>query len=150
VNRKNVKPIRLFIKQLSTFDIGLSPADQASTAERIGTLALRQAPESRASKAAPALPGTACRLMANVWMLYEERQIDKGWEFYEESKQEVSLLRKADPPRPAEVVSADDVSPALWSIQIVPSPETPPSNDIHLSAFSDPRSAMDLGQPIKI
>ena len=150
MNRNNVTLIRLFIKQLSTFDIGPSPANQASTAERIGTLALRQAPESRASKAAPALPGTACRLMANVWMLYEERQIDKGWEFYEESKQEVSLLRKADPPRPAEVVSADDVSPALWSIQIVPSPETPPSNDIHLSAFSDPRSAMDLGQPIKI
>jgi hypothetical protein len=56
-------------------------------------------------------------------MLYEERRIDKGWEFYEESKQEVSFLRKADPPRPAEVVSADDVSPAVWSIQIVPSPE---------------------------
>jgi hypothetical protein len=100
-----------------------------------------QAPESRAPKAAPALPGAACPLMTNVWMLYEERRIDKGWEFYEESKQEVSFLRKADPPRPAEVVSADDVRPAVWSIQIVPSPDTPPSNDIHLSAFSDPRSA---------
>jgi hypothetical protein len=80
----------------------------------------------------PQRPIPHCPLMANVWMLYEERRIDKGWEFYEESKQEVSFVRKADPPRTVEVVSADDVSPAVWSIQIMPPPGAPRSNIIHL------------------
>jgi hypothetical protein len=83
-----------------------------------GALGLR---EDKASiSVSPQRPVPHCPLMARVWMLYEERHINKGREFYDESKQEVSFLRYADEPRDVEVVSADDVSPAIWSIQILP------------------------------
>jgi hypothetical protein len=89
--------------------------------------------EKKASiSVSPQRPIPHCPLIANVWMLYEQRRIDKGWEFYEESKQDVAFVRKADPPRTVEVVSADDVSPAVWSIQIMPPLEAPRSNIIHL------------------
>jgi hypothetical protein len=65
-------------------------------------------------------------------MLYEERHVDNGREFYDESKQDVSILRNADPPRDVEVVSADDVSPAIWSIQIVPPLGVPTDGKIRL------------------
>lgn len=60
-----------------------------------------------------------CTLRARVWMLYEQRHIDKGRQYYDESRQEVSLIRDADEPREVEIVGADDVSPAVWSIQIL-------------------------------
>src|SRR5690242_2929925 len=47
------------------------------------------------------------------------RQIDKGGEFYEESRQTVSLMRDADEPRDVDFVNPDDVPPAVWSIQVL-------------------------------
>jgi hypothetical protein len=63
-----------------------------------------------------------CPLIARVWMLYEQRHIARFGEFYEEGKQEIELLRKADGQRDIEIVPADDVAPAVWHIQILPPP----------------------------
>jgi hypothetical protein len=64
-----------------------------------------------------------CPLLARVWMLYEQRHIDSGREYYDESQQTVSLFRDVDEQKDVEIVSADDVSPAVWSIQILASGE---------------------------
>jgi hypothetical protein len=69
-------------------------------------------------KVTPQIPLPHCALRARVWMLYEQRHIDRGQEFFEESKQDVSLILDADDKRDVEVVRADDVSPAVWSLQI--------------------------------
>jgi hypothetical protein len=68
----------------------------------------------------PQAPIPHCPLMARVWMIYEQRLISTGREFYDESRQTVTLQRDADEKKDVEVVSADDISPAVWSIQIVP------------------------------
>jgi hypothetical protein len=67
----------------------------------------------------PQTPVPHCALRARIWMLYEQRHIDKGDEYYEESQQTVSLMRDADEPRDVDFMSPDDVSPAAWSIQVV-------------------------------
>ncbi len=61
-----------------------------------------------------------CPLKARVWMLYEQRHITDGAQFYDESRQTITLLRRADAQRDVEIVSADDVAPAVWHIQILP------------------------------
>ena len=53
-------------------------------------------------------------------MLYEQRKINLGREYYDESRQAVTLFRDVDKVREVEIVRADDVSPAVWSIQIIP------------------------------
>jgi hypothetical protein len=91
----------------------------------------------------PQAPIPHCPLMARVWMLYEQRLINTGREYYDESRQTVTLLRDADEKKDVEVVSADDVSPAVWSIQIVPKqPEAqkPGSNPTFLGAHLEPNS----------
>jgi hypothetical protein len=67
----------------------------------------------------PQAPVPHCALRARIWILYEQRHIDKGDEYYEESQQTVSLMRDADEPRDVDFMSPDDVSPAAWSIQVV-------------------------------
>jgi hypothetical protein len=67
----------------------------------------------------PETPIPHCPLMARVWMLYEQRLIQDGREYYDESRQTVSLLRDADEKEDVQVMGADDVSPAVWSIRIV-------------------------------
>jgi hypothetical protein len=62
-----------------------------------------------------------CPLLARVWMVYEERQIrGDDWKYYDEGQQNVSLLREADSPKDVEILSADDVSPAVWHVKIIP------------------------------
>jgi hypothetical protein len=66
----------------------------------------------------PQVPVPHCPLRARVWMLYEERRVDQGRESYDESKQAVTLARDAEEKADVPIMSADEVSPAVWSIQI--------------------------------
>ncbi len=59
-----------------------------------------------------------CALRARVWMLYEERRVEDGKNSYDESDQTVTLLRNALPKEDMEVMSADEVSPAVWSLKL--------------------------------
>jgi hypothetical protein len=74
-------------------------------------------------QALPLTPLPHCPLMATVWMLYEKRNIISGREYYEESQQTVSFIRDADEKTDVEIVGADEVSPAHWSIPILPNGE---------------------------
>jgi hypothetical protein len=71
-------------------------------------------------KVLPQAPLPHCPLLARVWMLYQKREIVSGRESYDEGQQNVSLTNDVDLPQDIEIVSADDVSPAAWSIQILP------------------------------
>jgi hypothetical protein len=71
----------------------------------------------------PQVPVPHCALQARVWMLYEERQVDSGRDSYDESRQAVSLLRDAEDKEDLEIMSADEVSPAVWSIHICDKPK---------------------------
>jgi hypothetical protein len=53
-------------------------------------------------------------------MLYQEREIVSGRESYDEGLQNVRLIQDVDLPKDIEIVSADEVSPAAWSIKILP------------------------------
>ncbi len=66
----------------------------------------------------PQVPIPHCPLKAKVWMLYEQRHIDAGRKYYDEAKQTVSLVRDEDKEQDVEIVGADDVSPAVWSLKI--------------------------------
>jgi hypothetical protein len=66
----------------------------------------------------PQIPIPHCALRARVWMLYEERRVDSGRESYDESKQAVTLLREAEDKEDIDIMPADEVSPAVWSLQI--------------------------------
>jgi hypothetical protein len=66
----------------------------------------------------PQVPVPHCPLWARVWMLYEQRRVDSGQESYDESKHGVTLVRDAEAKEDVEIMSADEVSPAVWSIQI--------------------------------
>ena len=58
-----------------------------------------------------------CPLVAAVWMFYEERKIVSGGEHYTEGLQQVEVRRGAEEGHEVEFVRADDISPAVWSIQ---------------------------------
>jgi hypothetical protein len=59
---------------------------------------------------------------ARVWMLYEQRDIEGGRKYYEEWRQSMKFKRNIDDEDEVEIVSADDVSPAVWSIKMLPNP----------------------------
>jgi hypothetical protein len=59
-----------------------------------------------------------CPLKANVWMLYELRKIKSGRQNTIEGLQEVELHEDADNAHEVEVVPADDIAPAVWSIKV--------------------------------
>jgi hypothetical protein len=63
-----------------------------------------------------------CPLKAHVSMLYEQRDIEAGRKYYDESRQSVRYERDRDDEGDVEIVSADDVSPAIWSIKMLPNP----------------------------
>jgi hypothetical protein len=71
----------------------------------------------------PQIPVPHCALRARVWMLYEERQVDDGRDSYSESRQSVSLLHEAEEKEDVDIMSADEVSPAVWSLQICDTPK---------------------------
>ena len=66
----------------------------------------------------PQEPVPHCSLRARVWMLYEERKVQSGREFYAESKQSVWLKHDAEDKQDVEIMSADEVSPAMWSLKL--------------------------------
>ncbi len=67
----------------------------------------------------PQVPVPHCPLLARVWMLYEERKVADGTNnFYDESQQDVELIRGGEDKADVEVTSADEVSPAVWSLRI--------------------------------
>jgi hypothetical protein len=66
----------------------------------------------------PETPVPHCALRARIWMIYEKRQVDKGRESYDESKQDVTLAHDAEDKQDVDIVSADEVSPAVWSLKI--------------------------------
>ena len=65
----------------------------------------------------PQVPVPHCALRARVWMLYEWRQVDEGRESYDESKQKVTIMRDAEDRADVEIMNADEVSPAVWSLK---------------------------------
>jgi hypothetical protein len=75
------------------------------------------APQQYPLDVLPQVPVPHCALRARVWMLYEERHIDSGGDSYDESKQAVTLARDAEDKEDLDVVSADEVSPAVWSLE---------------------------------
>jgi hypothetical protein len=66
----------------------------------------------------PQTPVPHCALRARVWMLYEERQVDAGRESYDEAKQSVTMIHDAEDKQDVEIMSADEVSPAAWSLRL--------------------------------
>jgi hypothetical protein len=66
----------------------------------------------------PEVPVPHCALRARVWLIYEERKVEKGRESYDESKQEVTLAHDAEDKQDVDIVSADEVSPAVWSLKL--------------------------------
>ena len=85
-----------------------SPDGQAKTGDFIDVL--------------PQAPVPHCALRARVWMLYEERRIDSGRKSYDESKQAVTLLHDAEDKQDIDIMSADEVSPAVWSLKVCGTP----------------------------
>jgi hypothetical protein len=73
----------------------------------------------------PLVPLPHCALRANISAVYEQRHVEAGREFYDESRHRVTFIHDVDQERPVEVVPADDVSPFLWRIQLVPKGELP-------------------------
>jgi hypothetical protein len=109
----------------------------------------------------PQAPVPHCPLKARVWMLYEQRHIDAGRKYYDEAKQTVSLVRDEDQKQDVEIVGADDVSPAVWSLKICVdkcdrdgSDKNLKDNDLqaHVSSGSKPRKLVftDYGQAVKL
>jgi hypothetical protein len=66
----------------------------------------------------PQAPVPHCPLLARVWMIYEERRIEGARENYDEGSQDVTLRRDAEDKQDVEVLSADEVSPAVWSLKL--------------------------------
>ena len=66
----------------------------------------------------PQVPVPHCALRARVWMLYEQRHVDSGRDSYAESKQAVTLAHEAEDKQDEDIVSADEVSPAVWSLRL--------------------------------
>jgi hypothetical protein len=76
----------------------------------------------------PLAPLPHCALRAKVSAVYEQRHIEGGREFYDESRQNVVFIHDVDYERTVELIGADDVSPFIWRIQLVPK-NLKPSNE---------------------
>ena len=103
----------------------------------------------------PQVPVPHCALRARVWMLYEERQVDSGRDSYDESRQAVSLLRDAVNKEDVEVMGTDEVSPAVWSIEICDKKKCDEKEKRPLQASAkngQPRNVVftDYGQAVKL
>jgi hypothetical protein len=73
----------------------------------------------------PLVPLPHCALRANISAVYEQRHVQSGREFYDESKQRVVFIHDVDAERPVTIIGADDVSPFVWRIQLVPNKMKP-------------------------
>jgi hypothetical protein len=79
----------------------------------------------------PVVPLPHCALRAKISAIYEQRHVQTGREFYDESRQEVFFIHDVFDERTVELIGADDVSPFVWSIQLVPMNETPKKLGTH-------------------
>jgi hypothetical protein len=88
----------------------------------------------------PQLAVPHCALRARVWMLYEERKVEgDGHKYYEEGKQSVTLVRDAENKQPVDIMSADEVSPAVWSLRLC--------EDNHCAKGDELRAKVQPGRP---
>jgi hypothetical protein len=78
----------------------------------------------------PLVPLPHCALRAKLSAIYEQRHIKKGREFFDESRQNVVFIHDVDKERTIELMGADDVSPFVWGIQLVPEGEKPGKWDL--------------------
>ena len=90
-----------------------------------------------------------CPLKARVWMLYERRVITSGEEHYMDGQQEVELVKDGEPVHDVEIVPADDVAPAVWSIRALENENetlqaTTDHGEMHDLVFTDPGMASEL------
>jgi hypothetical protein len=96
-----------------------------------------------------------CALKAKVWMLYEERHIEAGRKYYDEARQGVQFVRDVDHERDMDIVSADDVSPAVWTLKTCSGECNQTEKDPNLQAFVPDGQSRDLvftdyGQAVKL
>jgi hypothetical protein len=104
----------------------------------------------------PQAPVPHCPLKARVWMLYEQRHIEAERKYYDEARQTMTFIRDSDETQDVEIVSADDVSPAVWSLKICNGKCDPNGNDknlqAHVSPGGQPRDLVftDYGQAVKL
>jgi hypothetical protein len=73
----------------------------------------------------PLVPLPHCALQAKISAIYEQRHVKSGREFYDEARQNVGFIHDVDEKRTIELMGADDVSPFVWGIQLVPKDEKP-------------------------
>jgi hypothetical protein len=73
----------------------------------------------------PLVPLPHCALRARISAVYEQRHVQNGREFYDESKQRVVFIHDVDDERAVDIIGADDVSPFVWRIQLVPKQQNP-------------------------
>jgi hypothetical protein len=81
--------------------------------------------DEKATSHITVLPQTAmphCALMAHVWMLYEIRHIKSERKNLIEGAQEVELQQDGFDAGPVDIVPADDIAPAVWSIKVTSAP----------------------------
>jgi hypothetical protein len=100
---------------------GIHPEDESpSPAGDVKSTTAREKPQATpAIDVLPLVPVPHCALRARVWMLYEKRQVEDGTNnFYDESHQDVELIRDGEDKADVEVVSADEASPTVWSLRI--------------------------------
>jgi len=83
----------------------------------------------------PQAPVPHCPLRAKVWILYEQRHIEAGRKYYDEARQAISFVRDKDAEQYVDIVSADDVSPAVWTLKICAGQCDPNGNDPNLQAY---------------
>jgi hypothetical protein len=58
-----------------------------------------------------------CPLIAEVWMMYEQKKVTAGGDHYLEGLQTVKLTQDGEVKQTVEIVPADDIAPAVWSIK---------------------------------
>jgi hypothetical protein len=94
-----------------------------------------------------------CPLKARIWMLYERRMLKSGEPHYMEGRQKVKLIKDGEPVHEVEIVPADDVSPAIWSIRSLENETLKAKTDDgewHDLVFTDPRMASELIHWLKV
>ena len=73
-------------------------------------------------------------------MLYEERKVEgDDSEYYEESEQQVILLQGAEDKQDVDIMGADEVSPAVWSLGLLDCKDgkCPPSEQLMAQPSSE-------------
>jgi hypothetical protein len=112
----------------------------------------------------PLVPLPHCALQATISASYNQRHIVRGREFYDEALHDVRFVSGDILPEQGGTIAiagADDVSPFVWTIQLVP-PNEQPNNQWHngewhaLSAMAEVNGALrrivfsDYGRAVKV